>query len=172
MRPHMLVQYPLVMLAGALLFHLVPLGLRQRLGDWNAMGISGLAMFLGTMTVLMIPRVLDLAVADGTTDALKFGALLSAGALLPSSWRLAGRVLQAFFLGTVLPMLVVVGVVLQDSTRRLCSAYRLDEQQRLGEALVWISIAVTLVWLWRTGRELMASDVEAPARRDSQRAKQ
>ena len=156
MRPHMLAQYPLLMLSGALLGLAVPPRWRRALGDWNTLGLSGMTTVAVFMAVLMIPRVLDLVLVDARAELVKFGALLLAGALLRSSWHAAGRVMQAFFRGGMLPMMIVAGTVYQDAPLRLCNGYRLDEQQRLGEALICIAVAIAAAWLWRAGRELIA----------------
>ncbi len=153
---HMLVQYPALLLAGALLAAAVPAGLRKRLSAWNAMGISGLTAFALVAAVLMIPRVLDLVLIGWRAESAKVMALLLAGAVLLPSWRAAGLVVQGFFLGNVLPMTLVVGTLYQDAPLRLCNAYRLDDQQQLGFVLVWGAAAVAVVWLahvmWRLGR--------------------
>jgi len=47
----------------------------------------------------------------------------------------------------VLPMTVVVGTLYRDSPTRVCNAYRLDDQQSLGLALVLIAIATAALWL-------------------------
>jgi len=156
MRPHMLIQYPLLMISGALLSPAVPPRWRRALGNWNALGLRGLTTVAVFTAVLMIPRVLDLVLVDVHAELVKFGALLLAGALLRGSWDDAGRVMQAFFLGGMLPMMIVAGTVYQDAPLRLCNAYRLDEQQRLGEALICIAVAIAAAWLWRAGRELIA----------------
>ncbi len=147
---HMLVQYPALLLAGALLAAAVPAGLRQRLSAWNAMGISGLVACALIAAVLMIPRVLDLVLIDWRAEFAKVVARLLAGAVLQPSWRAAGLVVQGFFLGNVLPMTLVVGTLYQDAPLRLCNAYRLDDQQQLGFALVWGATAVAVAWLART----------------------
>jgi hypothetical protein len=46
----------------------------------------------------------------------------------------AGAVIQAFFLGHVLPMLAVLGTLHQEVPPRLRNAYRLDDQRTLGMA--------------------------------------
>lgn len=156
---HMLVQYPALLLAGALLGAGVPGTMRRWLAAWNALGISGLAACTLVLAVAMIPRVLDLALVDMRVEAVKVAALLFAGAVLLPSWRAAGLIVQGFFLGNVLPMTASVGTLYADAPQRLCNAYRLDDQQQLGQALVWIAIAIALAWLAHAGRRLMA---EAP----------
>ncbi len=147
MSTHMLVQYPALMLAGALL------ALRRSPGTqrWNELGITGLLAVALTMALLMVPRVLDLALLDPRVESLKLSALVASGAALALSWQRAGTVIQAFFLGNVLPMLAVVGTLYQDSPARLCNAYRLDDQQMLGTALVAVSVGILAAWLLHLG---------------------
>ncbi|MCE9657376.1 MAG: hypothetical protein K8R60_02375 [Burkholderiales bacterium] len=165
MRLHMLVQYPLVVLAGLLLGRAVSPALARRLSTWNALGLTGLAAAMLVTSVLMIPRVLDLALIDARVEVAKFAALLFVGAVLRSSWREAGNVVQAFFLGGFLPMTIAVGTLYQEMPLRLCNAYRLDDQQDLGQSLVYLAVAMTAVWLVRTARSVIAAEAEeAPVR--------
>ena len=154
---HMLVQYPALMLAGALLGAALPKTIRARLSAWNALGISGLTACALFLAVLMIPRVLDLALVDTRVEFAKVAALLFSGAVLRPSWRAAGLVVQAFFLGNIVPMTIIVGTLYQDSPLRLCNAYRLDDQQQLGLALLWAAIAIAIAWLLRAVRRLSTS---------------
>jgi hypothetical protein len=153
MTAHMLIQYPCLMLAGALLVE----GLSDRwlstAQRWNELGIAGLVGSALTFAVLMVPRVLDLALVDVRVEALKLIALVASGAALRLSWQRAGVVVQAFFLGNVLPMTVVIGTLYQDSDVRVCNAYRLADQQDLGMGLVWVAVGTVTLWLlnaaWR-----------------------
>jgi hypothetical protein len=149
MRAHMLVQYPLLMLAGALAASAAPAQApaARAFARCNALGIGGLTLVAAVLAVVMIPRVLDLALVDARIEALKFAALVVAGAALPASWRAAGAVVQAFFLGSVLPMTVAVGSVYIDAPVRLCNAYLLDEQQRLGAELIAVAAVCGAAWL-------------------------
>ena len=160
MQLHMLAQYPLLMFSGALLARGLPEKIARKLATWNAMGITGLAAAMLFTTVLMIPRVLDLVLVDARVEIGKFAALLLIGALFQASWRSAGTIVQAFFLGGLLPMAIVVGTIYQSAPVRLCNAYRLDDQQNLGWTLVWISAAVAVIWLFRTTRRLIAAEAD------------
>ncbi len=164
MTTHMLVQYPALLLAGALLVGPLPRRWQQGLQRWNELGIAGLLVAALTMALLMVPRVLDLALVDLRVESVKLLALGLSGAALMLSWQRAGTVLQAFFLGNVLPMLAVVGTLYQDSTTRVCNAYRLDDQQTLGVALVWVAAGVLVIWLLRLGLTLWQVDRKLPAR--------
>lgn len=153
MRLQMLVQYPALLLAGALLATALPASWTPRLRAWNALGIAGLSYVALALAVLMVPRLLDLALTDSAVEAAKFAALLLAGAVAWPSWRAAGWVVQGFFMGNLLLMGVTVGTLYQDAPQRLCNAYLLDDQQRLGAALVWGSAALAVAWvgvaMWR-----------------------
>ena len=160
---HMVLQAPLWMLAGALLAGGLGLRARARVARWNAHGISGLLYAALVLALLMVPRVLDLALVSPAVEAAKCAALVLAGAALRLSWRLAGLVVQGFFLGNVLPMTAVVGQLYIDSPTRVCNAYLLDDQDRLGQWLVAMAAVLAVLWLvqalWRVAR----SDTAAPA---------
>ncbi len=146
---HMMLQYPLLALTGALLAVGLPGRVRAGLQRWNAHGVNGLVWVAVVLAVLMVPRVLDLALRQSCIEAVKFAALVLAGSALRLSWRRAGAVLQFFFLGNVLPMMVVVGWLYLESPLRLCNAYLLDDQARLGRWLIGVAVAVALLWLGR-----------------------
>jgi len=152
MATHMLVQFPLLLLAGALLYDArSPACSDGSESAWNRLGIAGLAFAACVLALTMIPRLLDLALVDPRVEAVKVVALLAAGAALRASWPRAGLVVQGFFLGNVLPMTAVVGTLYQDAPDRLCNGYRLDEQVLVGTLLVALAIAVALGWLVAAG---------------------
>ncbi len=160
---HMLVQYPLLMLAGALLAGALSARARRAVAGWNAHGIGGLVAVALVLAVSMIPRLLDLALVDGTIEFAKCAALVVAGAALRLSWRPAGPLVQGFFLGNVLPMTVVVGQLYVDSQARVCNAYLLDDQVLLGQGVVWLAAITAAVWLVQVARELIRRDAQAQA---------
>ena len=162
MAAHMLIQYPCLVVAGALLVERVS---SRRLKDaqrWNELGIAGLVCSALTLAVLMIPRVLDLALVDAQVETIKLVALIASGAALRLSWKRAGVVVQTFFLGNVLPMTGVAGTMYQDSAVRLCNAYRLDDQHDLGLALVVLAIATAALWLFLVATRRTSSDSTHP----------
>jgi len=156
MASHMLLQFPLLVAAGAALAAACPAAWRAALARWNALGIGGLAASAGVLGLAMVPRLLDLALVDARVEVVKWLALAACGAALRLSWRAAGVVVQGFFLGNVLPMTAVAGMLYQDAPQRLCNGYRLDEQLLVGMALVWGALAVAAAWLvlagWRLSR--------------------
>lgn len=152
---HMLVQAPLLMLCGALIAAGLPAGWRARLDAWNAYGIAGLLATAVVLALIMIPRLLDLALTDWRIEAGKALALLACGGALRLSWRRAGALVQGFFLGNVLPMTAAAGQLYQDSPLRLCNAYLLDDQVRLGQLLVVLAVAAGVAWFARLVRTLV-----------------
>ncbi|MDE2413333.1 MAG: hypothetical protein KGM60_01070 [Comamonadaceae bacterium] len=158
---HMLLQFPLWLLAGALLAATLAPRVRHALADCNAHGIAGLVGLGVVLAVLMVPRVLDLALRDAGIEAAKCAALLLAGALLRLSWRPAGLVVQAFFLGMQLPMMVVVGQLYIDSPLRLCNAYLRDDQERLGRWLIALAALLAVAWLAHAAWLLVRRDAAA-----------
>lgn len=168
MTTHMLLQYPLIALAGFLLAAALPTRWITRLNAWNTHGISGLFAMALILALLMIPRVLDLALVDGRIELAKWLSLLFGGAALRLSWQSAGLLVQGFFLGNVLPMMAVVGYLYESSPVRVCNAYLLDDQVRLGQWLIWISVGVALAWFAGLVRTLMKKEdvVALPAHPD------
>ena len=172
---HMVLQFPLLLLAGALLVRSLPARGLQWLARWNMLGITGLVAVGVVLTVLMVPRALDLALRDAGVEIAKCSALLLAGALLRLSWPRAGLVVQGFFLGNLLPMMAVVGQLYIDSPLRLCNAYLLDDQERLGRWLIALAALAALAWLaqvawWLVRLEAQGQALtqsEAPARENS-----
>lgn len=142
---HMLVQFPLLIAIGYVLARAMPAAWRARADRWNDHGIAGLLACAVILMVLMIPRVLDLALSDGRIEVAKWLVLLACGAALQLSWRRAGPLVQAFFLGNLLPMTAAVGQLYQDAPVRLCNAYLLDDQVRLGQGLVMVAAASAVV---------------------------
>lgn len=161
MTRHMLLQFPLLALAGFGLAACLPQRWVERMNGWNGYGISGLLAAALLLALLMIPRVLDLALVDGRIELAKFLALLFCGAALRLSWQPAGLLVQGFFLGNVLPMTAVVGYLFESSPVRLCNAYLLGDQERLGQGLVWIAAAVGLAWFARLVRTLLRREEAA-----------
>jgi hypothetical protein len=155
MSAHMLLQYPLLALAGYWLAStLSPLWLARQ-QRFNAHGIAGLFASALILAVLMIPRVLDLALVDARIALAKALALVFCGAALRLSWRPAGLLVQGFYLGNVLPMMAVVGNLYANSPVRVCNAYLLDDQARLGQLLIWLSAGIALAWGAFVVRSLM-----------------
>ena len=157
---HMLVQQPALLLTGALCLDWLRADARARLQRWNALGLAGLTLCGITLALLMVPRLLDLCVADGRFDTLKYLALLLSGAALRLSWVPADTVVQLFFLGNMLAMMAVAGMTYLNAEIRVCNAYRLDEQADAGRWLVGLALLIAAGWLMQIGRKLKTTPRE------------
>lgn len=160
---HMVLQYPLWMLAGALLTAALPERAQNGIARWNASGISGLILAGTALLVLMIPRVLDLALLHPPTEFAKSAALLATGSALRLSWRRAGLVVQGFFLGNMLLMGVAIGQLYANSPLRLCNAYLLDDQVRLGNWLTGLFTVLAVAWLVQVAWWIMRREADTQA---------
>lgn len=148
---HMLLQFPVLVLAGMLLAGQLTPRWRARVAQWNAYGISGLAFVAAAAALGMVPRLLDLALVDMRVEVAKCVVLVLCGMALRLSWRPAGIVVQFFFLGNVLPMMAIAGSLYIETPQRLCNAYRLDEQVWVGQGLTWLAVVLGALWLVRVG---------------------
>lgn len=141
---HMLLQFPLILLAGWLLAR----GFPEPAKKWNYAGVTGLLAASMILMFWMIPRALDLVLVNPALEFLKFFSLALAGMALASSWPVAGMIVRGFFLGNVLPMMMVVGWLYVEAPVRLCNSYLSNDQLRTGSGLLALSIAGSLLWLY------------------------
>jgi hypothetical protein len=155
----MLVQIPLLALAGWLLASGTPTWLARRLDDWNHRGISGLLLASLAGMVWMLPRAMDAAVDDPRFAVAKFLSVpLLIGAPIALSWPRAGFVVRGVFLTEAIATALRLGWLYLISPERLCSNYLLGDQQLLGKLLLAVGSAIILFVGWK----LMWGRVDAP----------
>lgn len=141
---HMLVQLPLLTLAGILLGAAMPERVRARLRPWNLHGITGLLLASVTMTLWMLPVALDAALDQPVVAAAKFLSLpLLLGLPCALSWPLSGFIMRGVFIIELIATLFRTGWLYLASPARLCTSYLLDAQQTTGEGLL-VAGALTL----------------------------
>jgi hypothetical protein len=143
---HMLVQIPLLVLAGCGLSAASPARFRQTLQSFNAHGVTGWALASLVLAFWMLPRALDAAVANAWIDAAKFAVLLLAGAALRWSWAASRPVIQLFFIGNWAWMTATAGLLYVETPQRLCNAYLLGDQALTGHGLVVAAVLLPLLW--------------------------
>ncbi|HEU4993477.1 MAG TPA: hypothetical protein VFT29_01585 [Gemmatimonadaceae bacterium] len=142
---HMLVQIPLLAVAGALIAVSLPTRLTSIFVSWNARGVTGTLLALIVSSWWMVPRALDLALAEPLMEVTKFVSLpLLVGIPVALSWRSLGGMGQGFVLANVLPMWAAVGWLYVAAPTRLCNFYLVEQQAAAGLGLLWLSIAVAL----------------------------
>ena len=158
---HMLVQIPMILIAGALAalaqskVAAQPGKQNSKNGTWlqhlrryDEQGVPSLLLLVFLLTYWMIPRSIDTAVASPLADALKFVSLFAGGMLLVDSLTRANLVIQVFFLGNVSWMMSIIGVMYQDDSTRLCNFYLVDDQIVAGQGLVVLAVLIPALWLW------------------------
>lgn len=164
----MLVQIPLLALAGWWLRPRLPERTAAALARWNRSGVTGLVVASLAAMFWMIPRVIDAALDVWWVEAAKLGGVpLLIGWPLATSWPRAGFVVRGVFLMEVIATAFRVGWLYLVSPQRLCSNYLLSDQQWLGKLLLAIGAAVGLVLI----RELLWGRIEIgdPTQRSSER---
>jgi len=139
--PHMLVELPLLFIAGWALAR--ALGPRARLpAAIDAHGLLGLTWVSAVSALWMIPSMLDLSLLDIRLQWAKYLAWLLAGIAARGSLPRAGAVVGVFFLGNIAWMLATAGLLFQEAPQRLCVSYLLDEQIVTGQGLVFFAVLI------------------------------
>ena len=155
---HMLVQLPTLFLIGFALgwaWRHAPAGsIAERTLNTamraNRWGITGLFAAAFTMTLWMLPRLLDSARLDFGFDLVKFLTVSLLGGLAVSvSWRATPAILRAVIHIEVIATLLRFGWGYLASEERLCLVYLVGDQQRTGSALLVLGAIYALVVVWR-----------------------
>jgi hypothetical protein len=138
---HMLLQIPLLVVAGALLASCLPTALRRHLDAFNANGFPGILAAGFVTSYWMLPRALDAALSDPLMELAKFCSLpLLVGLPLALSWPRLGPIGRGFVLANAISMIAVVGWLYRESPVRLCSWYLTDQQVLLGDGLLLLAV--------------------------------
>jgi hypothetical protein len=146
---HMLVQIPLLALAGGLLARGAAGGPRGALAGFNAGGILGLLVAVFAAAVWMLPRMLDAALRSPLVEAAKFTTVpLLVGAPLVLSWPLLPPVARGFVWVNLISHAAVLGWLYSVAPDRLCTRYPFDQQATLGAALLIAAVALLLGLAW------------------------
>lgn len=146
---HMVVQMPMLIAGGWLLAGSSIKGLStHRLAHWNQYGLTGFIAGQLIAAYWMLPVAIDRAVVLPQADALKLVSLFACGAILKASFERSPAVLQLFFVGYAVSMLIAAGVFLATADRRLCNAYSLDSQWSAGSGVAVWGIALGCAWVW------------------------
>jgi hypothetical protein len=150
MTAQMLVQIPLLAIAGALLSRWLSGHTVRRLESWNRGGVTGLIVVAFSAACWMLPLSLDAAAASAEIDFAKFLTVpLLIGLPLALSWPRMGFVLRGVVLVEAVATLFRMGWLYLISPVRLCNSYGLSDQQRLGEWLLMAGAAIVLWTAWR-----------------------
>ena len=165
MATHMLLQIPLLAIAGVLLAHAVGARLQRMLKSYDRHGLSGMLMVLFASSYWMLPRALDAVLASPVMELGKFCSLpLLVGLPLALSWQRVGPIGRSFVLANVISMVAVAGWLYRQSPVRLCNYYLIDQQVLLGDGLLALALLLGLVC---TARAFIGSPSRALDRVDA-----
>lgn len=142
---HMLMQIPLLLLAGALVGPLLAPGRSSGPGWQQSEGVAAVIVGLVCFAFWMLPRWLDAAVVHPGVDAGKLLSLPLLGGI-PLAWgwvRLRG-IARAFVLIHIATMFAVLGVLYLVYPERLCNNYLESEQVALGHASLAVAAVLAL----------------------------
>lgn len=138
---HVLIQLPLLALAG---YVVTP---RRVLGPVTAISLVILAGT--TIAFWMLPRSIDLALENGVVDAVKFLTIPTCiGAVLALAWPNLPGLVPPFLKAQVLSMLGVLGFLYLHAPIRICNAYLVADQERLGLGFLLVAGALVLIWTY------------------------
>lgn len=144
---HMLVQIPLLAVAGVLGAFALPPQLKRRIAVYNAYGLPFILLAGFASTYWMLPRALDTALTDPWMEAAKFASLpLLVGLPLAVSWRPLGTVGRGFVATNFISMLAVIGWLYIVAPVRVCNNYLVNQQTAAGWLLVAITGLLFLAW--------------------------
>ena len=147
MTGQMLVQIPLLVLAGWLLARALPARVEAAMERWNHGGIAGLVLATVVSAYWMLPRSLDAATTSPLLAAAKYLSVpLLVGLPFAASWPRMGFVVRGVFLAEFIATGFRLGWLYLISPVRLCNNYALDDQRRLGLLLLAIGGGV-LAWM-------------------------
>lgn len=163
---HMAIQMPLLILTGWLLMAsgspLPAAGISTRTNqltalqttsqtyssctEWNVYGLTGFVFSFITITYWMLPSAIDRAVVLPSADVIKLLSLLVCGASLRHSSVRAPALIQLFFLGNFLAMMLWLGSYFLQTDLRLCNAYSLQSQINTGWGLIAWGLGIGVFW--------------------------
>jgi hypothetical protein len=149
---HMVIQMPILFASGWFLMSGGWDTQKTSLGHWNQFGLTGFIAAQFIITYWMLPISIDRAVVMPQVDVFKLLSLMVSGALIKTSISRSPAMLQLFFVGYIVSMLITTGVYLATTERRLCNAYSMESQLSAGYCVVALGIALAFAWAFRINR--------------------
>lgn len=141
---HMVLQLPMLVLAGLLAGRRIRGPIAGRIAAIDAFGLSSVLMISTVSLAWMIPAALDLTLISPPVNLLKYLSLWSASFLLGTALRRITLGVETFLLGNLVWMLATAGLLYMDATTRLCVNYLFDEQRATGLGLLALAAALSL----------------------------
>ena len=161
---HMVIQMPTLVLGGWLVMGAIRnTAVTAAMAAWNRYGLTGFIAAQAIAAYWMLPLAIDRAVVLPAADGAKVVTLLACGALLRHSVDRAPAVLQLFFIGYAVPMMIWLGLYFASVDLRLCNAYSLESQVRAGYGLAVLALVLGTLWLVQMLRRGMGFARTRPA---------
>lgn len=130
---HMLLQIPLLILAGWLIGKVVITKYSAFFDKWNTNGVPGMTLVFFVTMYWMLPRAMDEALLLWPVEVFKLAGLpLLVGIPLRDSWQKLKEVGKSFVFLNYLPMFGLMAWLYIDSPVQICNSYLEAEQQLLG----------------------------------------
>lgn len=143
---HVLVQMPLLVLAGWLLGSALAGRLDRVMEQWNRFGVAGFTFAIFMMLFWMVPRSVDSAIAYTGYELFKFVSLPCAGAALALSFPRTLPVLAGALKANFVSMLGVLAWLYTAAPVRLCNSYLASDQKMLGTGMALLAGAFAIYW--------------------------
>ncbi|GAB3802795.1 hypothetical protein [Virgibacillus kimchii] len=145
MYTHMLVQIPLLIVAGWMMGKVVMEKGKPFFDKWNANGVPGITLTIVVTMYWMLPRAMDEALMYWPVEVFKLvGLPLLAGIPLRDSWKKLRAVGQSFVYLNYLPMFGLMAWLYIDTPIQVCNSYLESEQRVLGWGFFIITAAMVL----------------------------
>ncbi|MGH1479439.1 MAG: hypothetical protein ACRBM6_12105 [Geminicoccales bacterium] len=137
---HVLVQLPLLALAGAM-----GIAALTNRPDWPPLPLILVAIF--TTAFWMLPRSIDAALVTPSVELAKFVTVpCLIGAPLLIGWRQAHPLLRGFLKAQTISMLAVMAFLYTHAPIRICNAYLVADQERLGFGFLLAAAVCAILW--------------------------
>ncbi|TMN21338.1 hypothetical protein [Lentibacillus cibarius] len=145
---HMLIQIPLLIVAGWLLAGYAHDWFKNFLETWNGNGIPGMLLVVFVITYWLIPRTLDASLESWLIELFKFISLpFLVGIPLRDSWGKIGSLVKSFIIFNFIPMFGLMAWLYIDAPVRVCNNYLEVEQKVLGWGFLVITASCILYML-------------------------
>lgn len=141
---HMLVQIPLLIIAGWLVGQFVMNKYRSFFTKWNDDGVSGVLIFFFITMYWMLPRAMDEALGIWYIELFKFVGLPLAGLVFRDSWGKLQILGKSFIFLNYISMFGLMGCLYVDSPIQLCNNYLELEQKILGWGFLFITAGMIM----------------------------
>ncbi len=151
---HLLVQFPLLSAAGALLAGPKP---PAALAPWNRGGATGLALAAAILAFWMLPRAIDATLVSPVYEVAKLASLPLAGAALAWSLPALPWLARQLLAAQAIAMAAALGWLYTALPERLCLRYLRREQDVLGAGFLLLALSAFLLWIGRLLRGPSAS---------------